>query len=55
MTHFFTLRQVFENFLTARVFSKTSSMPCACFLAKAALCAAKPSIMTQFSSLQQAF
>jgi hypothetical protein len=55
MTQFSTPRQVFENFFDHQDLLKNLSAACICSLSKAALCAAKPSIMTQFFSLQPAF
>jgi hypothetical protein len=55
MTQFLTPRQVFENFFDHQDHSKNFFTASICFLAKAALRAAKPSIMAQFFRPQAAF
>jgi hypothetical protein len=55
MTQFLSLRQVFENlFRSPNLFKNFFTYECAC-LAKADLCAAKPSIMAQFFGPQPSF
>jgi hypothetical protein len=55
MTQFLRPGQVFENFFDPDDLFKNLFAAWFGFLAKAALCAAKPSIMTQFFALQTSF
>ena len=55
MTQFLNPRQVFENFLDPYDLLKNFFAALFDFLLKAALCAAKPSIVTQFSALNHLF
>jgi hypothetical protein len=51
MTQFLSLRQVFENFFYPQDLFKNIFTDLSALLAKVEMCAAKPSIVTQFFGL----
>jgi hypothetical protein len=51
MTQFLSLRQIFENFFDPSDLFKILFTDLSSFLAKVEMCAAKPSIVTQFFGL----